>query len=145
MQKQNTGLKEIIYKPINEVGVQELQELLDETPLSLSEFVDRSGRLSQIISVLTKKNDEYKQKIKASGEEQIDGDYFTATLVAVNKVKISPTRMLKYLKERDQINLIDAVLDVKITDVRRYLGDVVVSELGKSANGDTKSLYIKMK
>jgi hypothetical protein len=53
--------------------------------------------------------------------------------------------MLKYLKEKDQINLVDAVLDTKITEVRKYLGDIVVDQLGKSINGDSRNLYIKKK
>jgi hypothetical protein len=138
-------LKTIIEGQTRDIGDHELQSLLESEVTSLKSAVDVSGKLTQIISTLSKRNDEIKSIIKESGEDTIIGDYFVATLVAVNKVKISPTKMLKYLKEKDQINLVDAVLDTKITEVRKYLGDIVVDQLGKSINGDSRNLYIKKK
>lgn len=103
-----------------------------------------SGTLSQITSTLNKKNDGLKEFIKTHDFSRVETEHYVATQVPVEKIKITPVKMLKYLKDKSQTNLIDAVMDVKITEVRKYLGDIVVETLGKATNG-TKNLYIKLR
>ncbi len=86
-----------------------------------------------------------KEKIRNSGEDLIEGENYYVEFKPRKELEITPTKMLKWLKEHDQINLIDAVMKTSISEVRKYLGDIICDSLGKSKNGNNRILLIRQK
>lgn len=136
---------ELMVNQTQPISDQELQKLLEKTEYTLTEAVETSGHLNKMISALEKRNNAIKDFIKTHDFEVCESEHYIANLTVVERIKIAPIKMLKYLKDKGQSNLVDAVMDVKITEVRKYLGDVIVETLGKPIATNSKSLYIKAK
>lgn len=123
----------------------ELKAHSTEATLTLEQMVDQLGRLNNMSRTLSKRIDELKTALKETGMDRIDGDRFYVEFKQRNEIEISPTKMLKWLKEHDQINLIDALMKVGVTEVRKYLGDIICNSLGKTKNGNYRTLYVRQK
>lgn len=139
------NLEELINKLTLDITQSELEMPSLEEEITLKQAVDQLGSLNSLMKRLEKRSNALKEKIRNSGEDLIEGENYYVEFKPRKELEITPTKMLKWLKEHDQINLIDAVMKTSISEVRKYLGDIICDSLGKSKNGNNRILLIRQK
>ena len=121
-----TGEAEVLESPV----VDRIRELLEKATLTesdLKQMVDIGEELDGQVKELTKKVSALKDALKKQAVQDevtvIGGNKydFKITGKSESRITVTPTQFIKFIKDIGKLDVVDAILSVPITNLKKYV------------------------